>query len=55
MIDTKRKTAAKYGRLLDQLQILEYIETNNRPLTPREHEMRRDYEKRADALRRRAR
>ena len=32
MIDTKRKTAAKYGRLLDQLQILEYIETNNRPL-----------------------
>jgi len=46
----KRDADGKYNRLLDQLQILEYIETNNRPLTPREHEMRRDYLKQADVL-----
>jgi hypothetical protein len=39
-----------YSDLLDQLQILEYIELNKRPLTPREHEMQRDYQKQADAL-----
>jgi hypothetical protein len=50
MIDIKRNTGGKYDRLLDHLHILEYIETNNRPLTPREHEMRCDYQKQADAL-----
>jgi hypothetical protein len=39
-----------YSDLLAQLQILEYIELNKRPLTPREHEMQRDYQKQADAL-----
>jgi hypothetical protein len=39
-----------YTELLDQLQILEYIELNKRPLTPNEHRMQRDYQKQADAL-----
>lgn len=52
MIAIKRNTDGKYNRLLDQLQILEYIETNNRPLTPRECKMQRDYQKQIDALNR---
>lgn len=40
-----------YNDLLDQLQILEDIEMNKRPLTPREHQMQRDYQKQADATR----
>ena len=44
------KKPLTYNELLDQLQGLEYIEFNKRPLTPREHEMQRDYQKQADAL-----
>lgn len=50
MIDTNRYIDRKYDWLLDQLQILEYIETNKRPLTPRERKMQRDYRKQAEAI-----